>query len=172
MRDVFTTARLRMSEFTEDDAPFILNLLNTEGWLNYIGDRGVRSLEDARHYLRSRIISHYIAHGFGMWKVATLAHNEAIGMAGILKRESLQVPDAGFAMLPEFTGMGYASEALAGCLEYARQHTKITELWAIVQENNAASARTLERAGFAHIEPVEVEGERLLRYARRLRPSV
>lgn len=144
---ITTTDRLRLRCFTTDDAPFILRLLNDEGWLRYIGDRQVRTLEDARRYLQQGPIAMHERHGFGLWLVERAADGAPIGMCGLIRRDTLPDVDIGFAFLPEFRGEGYAREAAAATLVHARRTLGLQRVVAIASPDNAPSLRLLERLG-------------------------
>jgi [ribosomal protein S5]-alanine N-acetyltransferase len=111
MKHIMITERLLIRKLTFDDSSFIVKLLNSPGWLRYIGDRGVKTEEDAKVYLQNGPLLSYEENGFGLYLVGLLETGEPIGMCGILKRDSLVHPDLGYSLLPEFTGKGYAYEA-------------------------------------------------------------
>jgi RimJ/RimL family protein N-acetyltransferase len=149
MPTTLLTDRLRIREFTLDDAPFIVRLLNTDGWLRYIGDRHVHNEADARDYLTLGPFKSYAENGFGLWCVEAKETNASIGMCGILKRPELETPDVGFAFLPEFHGQGFALEAVEATLGHARQALHIPLLSAIVQPDNERSIALLTKVGFS-----------------------
>lgn len=156
---VFTTERLALHHFTLDDAPLALELVNDPAFLRYIGDRGVRTLDDARAYLSNGPLASYARHGFGLFKVVSLSSGEPVGMCGLLKRDTLEDVDAGYAFLPAFRAQGYASEALAGLIDYARRVHDLRRLVAIVQPDNAASIRVLQRTGFAFERSIQMSAD-------------
>jgi RimJ/RimL family protein N-acetyltransferase len=142
------TDRLTLRAFTLDDAPFILQLLNEPSFLANIGDKGVRTEADARQYLITGPMASYAAHGFGLCAVVLAATGQLIGMCGLLRRPTLDAPDLGYALLPEFWGAGYAVEAADGVLGHARTTLALTSLRAITSLDNEASMRVLRRVGF------------------------
>lgn len=144
----FETARLRLRPLAPDDAPFILRLLNEPSFLEHIGDKGVRSLEDARRYLEDGPLASYARHGHGLMAVALRETGEAIGMCGLLKREHLDHPDLGYAFLPQGWGRGYAFEAAQAVMGGA----KLGRVLALVSPGNGPSIRLLEKLGFAAID--------------------
>jgi RimJ/RimL family protein N-acetyltransferase len=141
------TARLRLRELVEDDAAFILELVNDPSWLRYIGDKGVRDLVGARAYIDKGPRASYAQHGFGLWRVERLADGEAIGLCGLIKRETLDAVDIGFAFLPAHTGQGHGFEAANAVVQYARTVLRLPRLVAIVSPDNRASIRVLEKLG-------------------------
>jgi RimJ/RimL family protein N-acetyltransferase len=144
---VLETERLVLRPFTTDDAPFILTLLNEPSFLRYIGDKKVRTLEDARQYLLNGPIASYERNGFGLCPVELKDSQTAIGMCGLLKREELPDPDIGFAFLPDFWNKGFAFEAAAAVMNDARARLKLNRILAIVNPDNYASIKLLERLG-------------------------
>ncbi len=144
---ILTTARLALRELADEDAPFILELLNDPSFIRNIGDRHVRTLEDAREYIRKGPLSRYAQHGFGLWVVELKTAGTPIGMCGLLKREPLDAPDIGFAYLPAFQSKGYGYEAVRAVLDHARDTLRIPRVFAIVNADNEPSARLLEELG-------------------------
>jgi RimJ/RimL family protein N-acetyltransferase len=147
MKYILETERLRLREFDLSDTAFIIRLVNSPGWIEFIGDRNIRTDEQARHYLECGAIKSYRENGFGLSMVEKKADSIAIGMCGILKRDTLDNPDIGFAFLPEFTGQGYASEIVKATLNYALHDLKLPKVLAITKNNNARSIKLLERIG-------------------------
>lgn len=141
------TERLLLREMTVKDAPFMLRLLNSEGFINNIGDRGVRTLMQAENYIIEGPISSYKQHGYGMYSIVLKASGEIIGLAGLVRREQLPETDLGYALLPEFLGQGYALEASQAVLAHAKQ-LKLQTLLAIVNHDNQASRALLNKLGF------------------------
>lgn len=148
-RPVRDTLRLRLRELTGDDAAFILELVNEPGWLRFIGDRNVHSLEDARGYIERGPRASYAKRGFGLWAVDLRESGERLGMCGLIRRESLPFADLGFAFLERHHRQGYAREAAAAAVALASDTYALTRLLAITDPDNVASRRVLEHAGFA-----------------------
>lgn len=144
---VCETPRLRLRHVAEDDAPFILELLNDPGWLRFIGDRGVRSLEDARRYIEQGPRKMYADHGFGLFLVERKDDGAPLGLCGLIRRDTLPDVDIGFALAERFRGQNYAYEAAAATLRHAREVLKLERIVAIAMPENAASTRLLERLG-------------------------
>lgn len=146
---IVETERLRIRRFREDDAAFALVLLNEPAFLHYIGDKGVRTLEDARRYLRTGPLASYEAHGFGPWLVEQRADGLPIGLCGLLRRNGLDAPDLGFAFLESHWAQGYAHEASSAVMRHARDTLWLTRIVAITTPDNDASSRLLGRLGFS-----------------------
>ncbi|WP_051361989.1 GNAT family N-acetyltransferase [Solimonas soli] len=141
------SARLRIRRLRDDDAPFIVELLNTPGFLRHIGDRQVRNVDDALRYLQAGPYASHARYGHGLDGVELKAGGALIGMCGLLQRDALDAPDIGYAFLPAFAGQGYASEAAAAVLRHGRDVLGIGRIVAIVSPGNAASIRVLEKLG-------------------------
>jgi RimJ/RimL family protein N-acetyltransferase len=144
---ILETTRLRLCHLTPDDASFILDLLNDLSFQQNIGDKGVRSIADARGYLLSGPIASYERFGFGLFLVEQLETKIPMGICGILKRETLDDVDIGFAFLPQFRGQGFAVEAAQAVKDFARTRFNLKRLVAITLPNNHASIRVLEAIG-------------------------
>jgi RimJ/RimL family protein N-acetyltransferase len=141
----------------------MLALLNEPSWLRFIGDRGVRSLEQARAYIENGAMENYARLGFGFYLVESKADGRALGMCGLAQRDYLAHPDLGFAFLPEFAGQGYAYEAACAVLMYAKEQLKLTRILATTRLDNVRSIQLLEKLGM-QLEKVFLhpEGDREL----------
>ena len=142
------SARLRLRRLTEEDAPFILQLVNEPSWLRYIGDRGVRTLEDARVYLTKGPLDMYQRLGFGLLLVERREDGAALGLCGLIKRDTLPDVDLGFAFLPEHWGKGYAREATTAVLDDGARSFGLQRVVAITSLDNQRSIQLLEKIGF------------------------
>jgi RimJ/RimL family protein N-acetyltransferase len=152
---VLETPRLALRRFTPADADFVFELVNESSWIRFIGDKGVRSREDARRYLEAGPMRLYEKHGFGLWVVVRKADGERLGMCGLVKRDQLADVDLGFAFLPRHWSQGYARESAEGVLAHARNALGFTRLVAITVPANDASARLLGKLGFVHEDTLE-----------------
>jgi RimJ/RimL family protein N-acetyltransferase len=148
MKQILETDRLRLREFNNEDTAFIISLLNSEGWLKFIGDRNVRTPDQARAYLENGPLKSYLANGYGLSLVERKEDNKPIGMCGILNRDTLENPDVGFAFLPEFNGNGYALEIVTATMAFAKEKLNIPKVLAITLPNNARSISLLKKIGF------------------------
>ena len=147
---IVETARLRLRQMSADDAPFMLALLNDPAFVRNIGDRGVRTLDDARIYIAAGPQASYVRFGFGLYIVELKAAGTPIGICGLLKRDTLADVDIGFAFLPAYRQRGYAVESAAAIRDYARDGIGLRRLVAIVNPANDASMRVLQRIGFSY----------------------
>lgn len=138
------------------DAPFMLRLMNSTGWLEYIGDRNVKDRTAASNYILTRIIPSYNSYGFGLYLVILKNMNRPVGICGLVKRVGLDYPDLGFAVLPEYAGQGYTSEASKIMLEYADKQLQIPTVYGITTQSNIASIKVLEKQGFSFQQTVQL----------------
>ncbi|NHM06009.1 GNAT family N-acetyltransferase [Flavobacterium sp. CYK-4] len=154
MNKKFETERLILREFTLEDAEFVLKLLNSKGWLRFIGERNVKTIADAQNYLANGPMQHYQKHGFGLWLVL-LKDTTPIGMCGILKRDSLDLPDLGFCLLPEYHAKGFAYESAKAAMDVGQTFFGIEKFCAITLPENHASIRLLEKLGFVLAKAIQ-----------------
>lgn len=164
------TARLTLHRLALDDAPFLIRLLNDPSFIANIGDRGVRSIEDAHRYLREGPFAMYQRYGFGLWRAVRRTDREPVGMCGLLRRDTLPDADLGYAYLPEHRGQGYAFEAARATLQHAARKFGLTRVAAVVSPGNTASIRVLEKLGmqFERMFPMNPEEPEVRLYGRQL----
>ena len=141
------TERLLLRRVSADDAEFIVELLNQPSFLRYIGDKGVRNTDDAINYIQTGPVASYERFGFGLYATELKEAQAPIGICGILQRDTLPHPDIGFAFLPGYWNKGYAFEAAAAVMNYARQALGLEQILAITSPGNVASERLLEKIG-------------------------
>lgn len=139
-------------------------LINAPKFYKFIGDRGVRTVEDAAPYIEERFLANYRNLGYGLYAVC-LKDGTPIGNCGFVRRETLPGPDIGFAFLPEHEGKGYAYESAAAVMRYGREHLGFDEVYAITTLDNDASGKLLTKLGFAFIENIE-SGDEILKLYR------
>jgi len=159
MKFIAETDRLKLREFIKDDAPFLLELLNTPAWIKFIGDRNIKTIDAARDYATNRLISSYHRFGFGLYMVERKEDSTPIGMCGLVRREALEDVDLGFAFLPQYQGMGYAEEAGAATMALAKKKVKSKRLVAITMVDNSNSINLLRKLGFNFEKTVNFPGE-------------
>lgn len=170
VKQLFETNRLRIRPITTNDASFALTLMNSPKWIQFIGDRNVRTLKDAEAYIKEKALPQYKTYGYGNNVVIRKSDNEKLGTCGVYHREGKNQPDLGFAFLPPYEGKGYAFEATSKLIEVMRDTFGLHELSAYTLEENSASRKLLERLKF------ELKGtgilpttnEELLHYHRKL----
>jgi RimJ/RimL family protein N-acetyltransferase len=142
------TARLALTELTDADAEFIRGLLNEPSFLRYIGDRGVRSVDDATRYIQDGPAAMYAKYGYGLLRVGLKPGGAPIGICGVLKRDALPEPDLGFSLLPAYWSQGYAFEAADAVMRDARERLHLGRILAITSPDNEPSIRLLGKLGF------------------------
>jgi RimJ/RimL family protein N-acetyltransferase len=144
-----------LRELVAEDAAFVVALTNEPSFIAHIGDRGVRTIADAQQYIETGPWTRYRAHGFGLWLVQSRETGEAMGVCGLLKRDTLPAPDIGFAFRPAFWSRGFALEAARAVKAFARDVLCVPQLLAVVSPINTPSIRLLEKLG--------LEQDRLMR---------
>lgn len=150
------TERLILRPLTEQDAEFILELLNDPSFIRNIGDRKVRTVEGARVYIRNGPVASYAKYGFGLCLVELKETSESIGMCGLIKRETLHDVDIGYAFLPRYWSKGYAIESARAVKKFARDVIGLRRLVAIVDPQNTGSIRVLEKIGMTFEKMVKL----------------
>ncbi len=162
----FETERLVLQPTTEEDAGFILELLNSPKWLAYIGDRNVHTEEDAIQYIKNKISPQLEKLGFSNYTLIRKTDGVKIGSCGLYDREGLEGIDIGFALLPAYEGMGYGFESASKVLEIGKTEFNIEMISAITTKNNLASQRLIEKLGLRYIQTIRIpnDEEELLLY--------
>jgi RimJ/RimL family protein N-acetyltransferase len=145
---VVETNRLILRKLSTEDADFILELVNEPSWLRFIGDKGVRSIADARDYILKGPVESYERFGFGLYLAELKENGIPIGLCGLIKRESLKDVDIGFAFLPKFWGKGYAYESASAVMAYGKSALGVNRIVAVTTPDNHNSIKVLEKLGF------------------------
>lgn len=158
------TERLQLCYMNTSDAPFMLQLLNMPSYYRFIGDRGVRNIEQAEEYIRERPLKSYEQFGFGYYIVRLKTNGEPLGMVGLVKREGLEHVDIGFAFLETEAGKGFGYEASSALMQWARSNKGIEIFAGIVQDDNPVSIRLLEKLGLRFVKKIVLDDEELLLY--------
>jgi RimJ/RimL family protein N-acetyltransferase len=144
---VLETRRLALRHFRSDDADFIVRLLNEPSFIEFIGDKGVRTTEQANQYLLNGPMDSYDRFGYGLNMVELRETGEPIGMCGLVRRENLDDADIGYAFLEQYWSNGYARESAEAVLDHARNMLGLERIVAIVTPENQSSIRLLEKVG-------------------------
>lgn len=156
---VLETERLILRRMSADDAEFILRLLNEPSWLQYIGDRGVRTLEDARNYILQGPAEMYARLGFGLYLVELKMEGIPVGICGLVKRDFLDDVDVGYAFLPQYWQQGYAYESASAVMAYSTGVLGLKRIVAITAVDNHRSAKLLEKLGLYFERMVKYPGD-------------
>lgn len=161
------TDRLVIRKVERGDAAFMLDLLNQPSFIQFIGDRGVRTLDDARIYIEERALAGYEKNGFGPFAVAIKSSGQVVGIVSLLDRDELDDVDVGFAFLPDVWRQGFAYEASAAVIEFAFTELGLRRIAAVTQPDNVGSIKTLEKLGLTldGTARLEADGPDLLLYA-------
>lgn len=149
------TSRLSLRRATGDDHAFILALVNDPDWKRFISDKGIKNEQDARDYIQKALIAMYEKLGFGLYVVEQKSDGAAIGLCGLIKRDSLEDVDLGFAFLPQFRAQGYARESSAAVLDYGNKILGLKRIVAITMPENESSIRLLEKLDFKYEKMVK-----------------
>jgi [ribosomal protein S5]-alanine N-acetyltransferase len=157
----FETERLSLQSIQLSDFEFIKQLVNTEGWITYIGDRNIHSDEEAQNYIQKITSNECIKY----WVVRLKNERISIGIITFIKRDYLAFHDIGFAFLPQFGKNGYGFEATNTVLKALQINGKHSEILATTVPTNTKSISLLEKLGFYFQEEIEQENEKLLVYS-------
>jgi len=159
MQNIYKTNRLELMRLCLNDAEFIFELLNSEGWLKFIGDRNIKSIEDAQNYIQKIMDNPKINY----WVVGS--GDEKIGMISFIKRDYLDHHDLGFAFLPDHSNKGFAYEAAEKVLKELLQDPDHKIILGTTKKDNRSSIKLLEKLGFQYIREIENEGTMLSLYS-------
>jgi len=165
--NVAETERLRVRWLDADDSAFILELVNEPSWIRFIGDKGVKTPQDALRYIENGPVAMYKRTGFGLYMVELRDIGEPIGICGLIKREGLKDVDLGFAFLPRFWHNGYAFESASAVMSYGRNVLGLRRIVAILSQDNHRSSKLLEKLGscFESTVKLQPDDEELKLYA-------
>lgn len=147
MTHILETPRLILREFTITDADFIIQLLNEPAYIIFIGDRGVRTHEDARTYIKETIITSYEKNGFGLYLVELENDATPVGVCGLINRDGIPDIDIGYAFLSAYRQNGYATEAAQAVMDYGQNIVGLKRIVAITAVDNQSSIKVLEKIG-------------------------
>jgi [ribosomal protein S5]-alanine N-acetyltransferase len=156
---ILETERLILRHLATDDAEFMFELLNDPSFIQNIGDRHIQTIDDACRYIVNGPIASYAKNGFGLWLVVLKETNESMGMCGLIRRDTLEDVDIGYALLPRFWSNGYASEAARAAKAYAKDVVGLKRLVAIVDPTNEGSIRVLEKLGLHYEKMVRLSAD-------------
>ncbi|MFP2996085.1 GNAT family N-acetyltransferase [Spongiivirga sp. MCCC 1A20706] len=162
---ILQTERLSLDKATEKDASFFYKLLNSPNWIQFIGDRGINNEEDALNYIKNSLIHSYNTFGFGLYKVVLKENNIPVGICGFVKRDYLNHPDIGFAILPKYEGNGFAFEAAQEIVNYGLSTLGMEQILGITTPGNIKSQNLLLKIGLQQvgfISPDDDQKEHLL----------
>ncbi|MBE1299401.1 MAG: GNAT family N-acetyltransferase [Alteromonadaceae bacterium] len=148
------TERLKLRPLSDSDAPFMYHLMNDPSWLQFIGDRGIRSVDDAKEYIQFGPMIMYRDRGVGILAAEDKITGETVGTCGLLYRDGRDTPDLGFAFLAQFRRLGYAKESSEALLSGAKAQLGLSQVDALVSPGNDASTALLNKLGFRFLQPL------------------
>ena len=156
---ILSTSRLEIIEISVSDTPFIFELLNTPSWLKFIGDRNIKTQQDAENYIINKFIPAYSTWWFGFRLVRMKDSKTPIGICGLVKRDALEHIDIGFAFLPQYEGKGYGFESATAVMHHAKNELNIKTIAGITNSNNKSSIALLEKLGLKYQKMILLPGE-------------
>ncbi|MEO6901626.1 MAG: GNAT family N-acetyltransferase [Bacteroidia bacterium] len=159
MEKIVQTERLLLRQFNVNDVDFIIQLLNSPGWIKNIGDRNIKTVEQAKNYLLNGPMQSYQLHGFGLSLVMLKETNTPIGMCGLIKRDTLPHVDIGFAFLPAYIGKGYCYEMASAILMNAKNNFKLPRIVAVTLPTNISSVNVLKKLGMQFDKKIILKGD-------------
>ncbi len=158
-RNRLRTERLDLEWLTCDDAALMLEIWNDPAFLRHVGDRGIRTIDDAQAAIAEGPLALYAEHGYGPFRMTLRESGDAVGICGLFRRDYLDDPDIGFAVLPAHCRQGLALEASRAVLEHARRDLGLNRLTAIVSPQNAASIALIEKLGLRFERMIHADGD-------------
>ena len=156
--NILDTERLSLRQLCADDTEFILELLNEPAFLQNVGDKGVRNTADACQYIQAGPVASYQQFGFGLYLVALKETGAPIGICGLLKRDSMEDVEIGFAFLERYWANGYAYESAVAVMEYGRSALGLKRIAATTAPGNRGSIRILEKLGMQFEKTFHLQG--------------
>ncbi len=162
---ILKTPRLIIEQATLADTDFIFQLLNSPNWIEFIGDRGIKTQKDAEAYIEKSLINAYETYGYGLYKMSLKSEGVPIGICGFVKRDYLDHADIGFAIMPPYEGKGYTYEAAQATLEYGKTQLSLDPILAITTEENVKSQKLLLKLGLSAIGKIHPDKTEFLLYS-------
>ena len=165
------TERLQLRWLTLDDAELMLAVWNDRAFVRFVGDRGIRTLDEARTTMQEGALKLFSDHGYGPFRMALADSDAPIGICGLFRRDGLDDPDIGFATLPDYCGKGYAHEAACAVIDHARDDLELPRLTAIVSPENEASVGLIRKLGlrFERMHRMDDDDDDVAIYGMQLR---
>jgi [ribosomal protein S5]-alanine N-acetyltransferase len=155
---VLETERLVLRRLTRADAPFMLEMLNDPAFIRNVADRGVRTVAEAENYLVTKMLPSYEQHGFGFYLVELKDARTPIGTCGLAKRDTVDEIDVGYGVLERYSGNGYATEAAAAVMRYARDVLGLERVVGFTSPINTRSIHVLQKLGLRYEKTIDLPG--------------
>lgn len=159
------TERLTIEKASLKDAFFFLTLFNSPNIIEFIGDKGLRTLKNSEEYIKNNIINSYETNGYGLYKMSLKENKKPIGICGFVKRNYLDSADIGFGILPEYEGKGYTFEALKAIMDYGKLILRLNPVLAITSKKNIKSQHLLNKIGLFKKSTIKPEAIEILLYS-------
>ena len=156
---IYETDRLLLRPYELSDAAFVLECYNSPKFIQFIGDKHIRTIEDAEQYIRERFLPQFKTLGFGNYLILLKATGEKIGSIGVFEREGLAVKDMGYSLLERFEGKGYAFEAATKIKELAFTEFGVSQLSAITTAENVRSQKLIEKLGLRYKKTIRLPND-------------
>ena len=165
MKMILETARLFLREFAEDDAEWFFRLNSDPKVLQFVPDKALLNVEQARQILLDHPIADYRKHGFGRGACILKSTGEPIGFAGLKYLEELGEVDVAYRLMPAHCGQGFATEAALASVRYGFANLGLKQIIGLAMSENIASVRVLEKAGLRRIGQVSFLGHDFVKFA-------
>lgn len=159
MNKIIETERLILKPTDIEDAAFVLALYNSPKWIEHIGDRNIKTEEDAANYIKDKMLPQYERLGFSNNTVILKETGEKIGSCGLYDREGLEGLDIGFAFLPQFEKKGYAFESASKLLEKAFNEYGYAKISAITTTQNIDSQNLILKLGLIYVKNIFIPND-------------
>ncbi len=156
---IFETERLLLRPMSVEDSEFIYELYNSPEFIEFIGDRNIRTIEDAENYIKNKFLPQFEKLGYGNYLIIRKSDNKKIGGVGIFEREGLEIQDIGFSFLSKFQGKGYGFEAASKLMEIGFSRFGLIKISAITTKTNIASQKLIEKLGLKYTKPVSLPND-------------
>ena len=144
----FISKRLLIRPTFEQDAKLIFQLMNTPKFIKYIGDRKISSINDAKNYIKVKMLAQLYLMGYSSYTLINKSNGDKIGICGLYNRAGVDGIDIGFGILPHFERLGYAYESSSRLIKGAFEELELEEIKAIANQDNIPSQKLIKKLGF------------------------
>lgn len=159
MYEKIQTERLILKRVSLADAEFIQKLYNGAKFIEFIGDKGIRTVEDAQNYIEKRFLPQIEKLGFGNYIIIRKEDERKVGSVGIFERDGLDVHDIGFSFLPEFEAKGYGFEAASALIHVSFTEFGLQKISAITSNANISSQKLIEKLGLKYLKNIQLPND-------------
>jgi RimJ/RimL family protein N-acetyltransferase len=161
--ETFVLRRVFAERLTSAHLPILRRMDGNSRMMASLG--GVRSDAETKAYLE-RNLAHWDRHGFGIWILRDPHTGRVMGRAGLRHLEVEGTPEVelAYALVPEFWGLGLATDVARACVTIAREWLGLSSVVALTRPDNVASQRVLLKAAFVPEREVIHEGRLHLQF--------